>query len=69
MTSRVVVAASPVVASRGVVRVLAVSRPRYGICTCGWVGRERRLHSLAVLDALEHATSSGCLPASPLVFR
>ncbi|MCV7212505.1 hypothetical protein [Mycolicibacterium canariasense] len=69
MTSRAAVGGWPLTASRGVVRMLAVSRRGYGICTCGWVGRQRRLHGLAVYDALEHATTSGCLPARPLVFR
>ena len=69
MTARAIAAAVPFTGARGVVRVLAVGRPRYSVCTCGWVGRRRRLHGFAVYDALEHATTSGCRPASPLVFR
>lgn len=69
MTSRTAGTALPYVRSSGIVRVLAIGHPRYGVCTCGWIGRKRRSHGLAVYDALDHATTHGCVPASPLVFR
>lgn len=52
-----------------VVRVPISGRGRRALCTCGWVGRWRRLlHSRSVLDdALIHAADVGCQPAVPLV--
>ena len=37
------------------------------LCTCGYTGKRRLWRSIAVLDALEHASSCGCAPAVPLV--
>lgn len=48
-------------------RVLITDRRRRELCTCGWVGRRRLLHSRSVLDALMHAAQIGCQPAVPLV--
>ncbi len=59
----------PFAREHGVVRVLAIGQPRHGVCSCGWVGRRRRLRGFAVYDALSHATETGCTPASPLVLQ
>ena len=39
---------------------------RQALCTCGYTGKRRLWRSIAVLDALEHASSCGCAPAVPL---
>ncbi|WP_142386938.1 hypothetical protein [Mycobacterium hubeiense] len=38
-----------------------------GACTCRWRGRRRWMVSIAVLDALGHALSTGHTPTYPLV--
>jgi hypothetical protein len=41
-----------------------------GECTCGWLGRTRRmLRSMVVVDALTHAHETGHEPALPLIVR
>ena len=39
----------------------------HGLCSCGWMGRQRLLPSFAVLDTLLHAAQNRCRPAVPLV--
>ena len=42
---------------------------RGGHCTCGWLGRRRRLASLAKLDALEHAACNAHYVGYPLALN
>lgn len=39
-----------------------------GRCSCGWLGRRRRLRAAAAQDAWSHAALDGCVVSSPLVF-
>jgi hypothetical protein len=50
----------------GVVVVVRVRPRTRGRCTCGWVGKRHLRRSSAIVDALLHATQSGCEPAVPL---
>ena len=50
----------------GVVVVVRVQLRMRGRCTCGWVGKRHLMGSPAIVDALLHATQSGCEPAVPL---
>lgn len=57
-------------ARTAVVGVLAVPgrRHRQARCSCGWDGPRRwLLPKVAVVDALTHARTRGCVPAYPLV--
>jgi hypothetical protein len=50
----------------GVVVVVRLRHRTRGRCTCGWVGKRHLMRSSAIVDALLHATQSGCEPAVPL---
>lgn len=53
---------------QGIVHVHTARRyRRQALCTCGSTGKRRLWRSIAVLDALEHASSCGCAPAAPLI--
>ena len=52
---------------QGIVHVLTARRyRRQAVCTCGYTGKRRMWRSIAVLDALTHASSCGCAVAVPL---
>ena len=52
---------------QGIVHVLTPRRyRRQAVCTCGYTGKRRMWRSIAVLDALTHASSCGCAVAVPL---
>jgi hypothetical protein len=53
---------------QGIVHVHTARRYRHqALCTCGYTGKRRLWRSIAVLDALEHASSCGWAPAVPLI--
>lgn len=53
---------------QGIIHVHTARRyRRQALCTCGSTGKRRLWRSIAVLDALEHASSCGCAPAVPLI--